>query len=52
MGSKIEVHSWEPDDNGKYEYKLVYSGDSFQDALRIMLYEKESGVGCVKLELR
>lgn len=56
MGSKFEVYSYVPIPGGvpgqDYEYKLVYAGDEFEEALRIMGNEKVTGVRCCKLEWR
>jgi hypothetical protein len=56
VGSKFEVYSYVPvvsaTARGSYDYKLVYAGESLEDALRILCNEKASGVFCCKLEWR
>ena len=60
MGNTFEVYSYVPTPGGvpgqdyeyKYEYKLVYAGEKFEDAMRILYNEKATGVGCCKLEWR
>ena len=56
MGSEFEVYSYVPTPGGvpgqDYEYKLVYAGEKFEDAMRILCSEKATGVGCCKLEWR
>jgi hypothetical protein len=56
MGNTFEVYSYVPTPGGvpgqDYEYKLVYAGEKFEDAMRILCNEKATGVGCCKLEWR
>ena len=52
MGNPFEVHVWNRKDDGSYQYKLQWSGDSFIVALFRMWKLKRSGEKCVKLEWR
>ena len=52
MGNQYEVWSWERINDDEFMYCAKYAGNNFDEAMRIMKEEKESGIGCVKLEWR